>query len=92
MINISAILQIAILYVVIHAILKTAKGSRFGQVLMGIGIIAGTMVAITFLFNFDVLSRIIHFLLVYLAISTIVIFQPDSALAVSASACSASCL
>jgi diadenylate cyclase len=77
MINISAILQIAILYVVIHAILKTAKGSRFGQVLMGVGIIAGTMVAITFLFNFDVLSRIIHFLLVYLAISTIVIFQPE---------------
>lgn len=77
MINISAILQIAILYVVIHAILKTAKGSRFGQVLMGVGIIAGTMVAITFLFNFDVLSRIIHFLLAYLAISTVVIFQPE---------------
>jgi diadenylate cyclase len=77
MINISAIIQIAILYLVIHSILKAAKGSRFGQVLMGVGILAGAMAAFTFIFHFDVLSRIVHALLAYLAISTVVIFQPE---------------
>ena len=35
----SAIAQIAILYVVIYAILKRARGSRFGQALMGVGVL-----------------------------------------------------
>lgn len=76
-IQISAIIQIAILYFVIHAILKAAKGSRFGQVLLGIGLLAATMIAFTYVFNFDVLSTIVRSLLVYLAISTVVIFQPE---------------
>ncbi|MCQ2367665.1 MAG: diadenylate cyclase [Kiritimatiellae bacterium] len=73
----SAIIQIAILYLVIYSILKAAKGSRFGQLLMGVGILASLLVAFTYLFNFDVLSRIIQFLLVYLAISSVVLFQPE---------------
>ena len=76
-VSISAIAQIAILYFVIYAILKYAKGSRFGQVLMGVGLLAAIMIAFTFLFRFDVLSTIIRALLVYLAISTVVIFQPE---------------
>ena len=76
-VSVSAIMQIAILYVVIYSILKYAKGSRFGQVLMGVGLLAAVMSAFTFLFHFDVLSVIIKFLLVYLAISTVVIFQPE---------------
>jgi len=76
-VSISAIVQIAILYVVIYTILRYAKGSRFGQALMGIGIIAAIMFAFTFVFHFDVLSRIMQALLVYLAISTVVIFQPE---------------
>lgn len=76
-IQISAIIQIAILYFVIHAILKAAKGSRFGQVLLGVGLLAATMIAFTYVFNFDVLSTIVRSLLVYLAISTVVIFQPE---------------
>ena len=75
--DLSAIVQILILYLVIYAILKAAKGSRFGQVLMGVGIIAAAMFAFTFVFHFDVLSRIVQALLVYLAISTVVIFQPE---------------
>ena len=75
--DLSAIVQILILYTVIYAILKAAKGSRFGQVLMGVGIIAAAMFAFTFVFHFDVLSRIVQALLVYLAISTVVIFQPE---------------
>ena len=76
-VSVSAIVQIAILYFVIYAILKYAKGSRFGQVLMGVGLLSAAMIAFTFLFNFDVLSVIIKSLLIYLAISTVVIFQPE---------------
>jgi len=76
-ISVSAVVQIAILYVVIYAILKAAKDSRFGQALKGVGILAAVMFACTFLFHFDVLSRIVQALLVYLAISTVVIFQPE---------------
>lgn len=77
MINVSAIIQIAILYLVFYSILKAAKGSRFGQVLLGVGIVAAAMFAFTFVFQFDVLSRIVQALLIYLAISTVVIFQPE---------------
>ena len=76
-VSVSAVVQIAILYVVIYMILKYAKGSRFGQALMGVGILAATMFAFTFLFHFDVLSTLIQYLLLYLAISTVVIFQPE---------------
>ncbi len=76
-VSVSAIIQIAILYLVIYAIFRSAKGSRFGQALMGVGIIAAMMFAFTFVFHFDVLSTIIQALLVYLAISTVVIFQPE---------------
>jgi len=76
-INVSAIIQIAILYLVFYAILKSAKGSRFGQALMGFGILAAVLIAFAYLFHFDVLSRIVQFLLIYIAVSTVVIFQPE---------------
>ena len=76
-VSISAVVQIAILYFVIYAILKYARGSRFGQVLMGVGILAVLMIAFTYVFHFDVLSVLLRSLLVYLAISTVVIFQPE---------------
>ncbi len=77
MIDVSAIVQIAILYFVFYAILKSAKGSRFGQALMGFGIIAAVLTAFVYIFNFDVLSRIVQFILLYTAVSTVVIFQPE---------------
>ena len=77
MTNASAILQIAILYFVFYAILKGAKGSRFGQALMGFGILAALLIAFAYLFHFDVLTRIVQFLLIYIAVSTVVIFQPE---------------
>ena len=73
----SAIVQIAILYVVIYAILKRAWGSRFGQALMGVAVLVVVLGAFTYLFHFYVLSRIILYLLLYLAISSVVIFQPE---------------
>ena len=77
MINLSAIFQIFILYLVIYAILKAARGSRFGQALMGAGILAAAMFLFTYIFHFEVLGTIVQILLVYLAISSVVIFQPE---------------
>lgn len=73
----SAVVQIAILYFAIYAILKSAKGSRFGQVLMGVGLVAALLSAFSLLFHFDVLSRIVQVLLLYIAVSSVVIFQPE---------------
>ena len=71
------VIQIFILYMVIYAILKGARGSRFGQVLMGSGILFGLLVAFTLVFHFDVLSVIVRWLLLYLALSSVVIFQDE---------------
>jgi diadenylate cyclase len=71
------VIQIAVLYFAIYAILKAARGSRFGQVLMGTGIVFALLIAFTFLLNFDVLAYIVKTLLGYLALSTVVIFQPE---------------
>ena len=76
-ISVSAVVQVAILYLVIYAILRGARGSRFGQALMGIGVLSAALIAFSFLFHFDVLSLIVQFILAYLAISTVVIFQPE---------------
>ena len=70
-------LQIAILYFAFYGILKAARGSRFGQALMGVGILFATLIAFTYLFHFDVLAVIIKYILIYLAISSVVIFQPE---------------
>lgn len=69
--------QIFVLYLAIYSLLKGAKGSRFGQALTGIGLLASVLVGFSFLFHFDVLTRIVQFILVYMAISTVVIFQPE---------------
>lgn len=71
------ILQIAILYFAIYAILKAAKGSRFGQALMGVGILFVLLIAFTQLFNFAVLGALVRWLIIYLAMSSVVIFQPE---------------
>ena len=77
LVSFSAVAQVAVLYVVIYTILKYAKGSKFGQALMGVGLLAAAMFAFTFLFHFDVLALLVRYLLIYLAISTVVIFQPE---------------
>ncbi len=76
-ISISAIVQVFILYLAIYAILRAAKGSRFGQALMGVGIITSALFAFTYVFHFDVLTILVRGLLFYLAISSVVIFQPE---------------
>lgn len=71
------ILQIAILYFAFYAILKAARGSRFGQVLMGVGILFVLLIAFTQLFRFEVLSAIVRWVIIYLAMSSVIIFQPE---------------
>ena len=71
------VIQIFILYLVIYAILKGARGSRFGQVLMGSGVLFALLIAFTLVFHFDVLSVIVRWLLLYLALSSVVIFQDE---------------
>lgn len=71
------VVQIAILYFVFYWILRAARGSRFGQVLTGVGLLFAALIAFTYLFHFDVLSRLVQGLLFYLALSTVVIFQPE---------------
>lgn len=73
----SAIIEIAILYCVIYTILKGAKGSRFGQALMGVGVLIAMSAIFTYLFHFHVLSLLIKYLLIYFSISSVVIFQPE---------------
>ena len=74
---INDIVQIIILYLVFYWVLRAAKGSRFGQVLTGVGLLFAALIAFTYLFHFDVLSRIVQGLLFYLALSSVVIFQPE---------------
>ncbi|MGN0887636.1 MAG: diadenylate cyclase [Kiritimatiellia bacterium] len=69
--------QIFILYLVFYSILKAARGSRFGQVLMGTGVLVTALAFFTFLFHFDVLQKILSGLLLYFALSTVVIFQQE---------------
>lgn len=71
------VIQIFILYMVIYAILKGARGSRFGQVLMGSFVLFALLIAFTLVFHFDVLSVIVRWLLLYLALSSVVIFQDE---------------
>ena len=69
--------QIAILYIIIYWLLRSAKGSSFGQALMGVVVIAAVLVGLTKLAHLEVISKLFGFLLLYLAVSSVVIFQPE---------------
>jgi len=75
--SLSGIVQVMLLYIAIYSILKSAKGSRFGQALLGVGVLAALFSFFKFVLHFDVLSKIVTYLLIYLAISSVVIFQPE---------------
>lgn len=72
-----SVVEVFILYLVIYTILKGAKGSRFGQALAGLGVLAALLFAFSYLFHFEVLTRIVQFILIYIAVSSVVIFQPE---------------
>jgi len=71
------IVQILILYFAVYSILRYVRGTRSAQMLLGGGILIVVLLVITYLLNFDVLSHVIYFLLGYLAIILIVVFQNE---------------
>jgi diadenylate cyclase len=69
--------QILILYVCIYSVLRYVRGTRSAQVLMGVGILVLVFLGFTHLFHFDVLSRVIYYVLGGFALSMVIIFQHE---------------
>jgi len=66
-----------ILYLAIYALLRYVKGTRSAQVLLGFCVMVVSMLLFTYVFRFDVLARVVYFLLIYLALSMVVVFQQE---------------
>lgn len=73
----NAIAQVAILYFAIYGILRAGRGTRFGQALMGFGVLFGVLALISHVFDFDVITKLLQALLGYVVISTVVVFHPE---------------
>ncbi len=69
--------QIAILYIVIYGLIRVFKGTRSAQMLLGFFLLVVALIALVSLFHFDVLARIVYFLLIYLSLSLVVVFQQE---------------
>ncbi len=71
------VMQILILYVGIYALIRYIKGTRSAQVLLGFCVLVVSLLLFTSIFRFDVLARVVYFLLIYLALSMVVVFQQE---------------
>lgn len=71
------VMQILILYLGIYALIRFVRGTRSAQVLLGFCVLVVSLLLFTYLFRFDVLARVVYFLLVYLALSMVVVFQQE---------------
>jgi diadenylate cyclase len=71
------VMQILLLYLAIYALIRYVKGTRNAQVLLGFCVLVVFLLLFTYLFRFDVLARVVYFLLVYLALSMVVVFQQE---------------
>jgi diadenylate cyclase len=71
------VVQILILYVGVYALIRYVKGTRSAQVLLGFCVLVVSLLLFTSLFRFDVLARVVYFLLIYLALSMVVVFQQE---------------
>lgn len=76
-IGLNDLAQITVLYFSIYATIRFVKGTRSAQILLGFCVLVVVLLGSTALFRFDVLSRIVFFLLIYLALSMIVVFQQE---------------
>lgn len=76
-ISLNDLAQIAILYIAIYALIRFVRGTRSAQVLLGFCFLAVVLLGSIAFFRFDVLARIIYFLLIYLALSMVVVFQQE---------------
>ena len=71
------VMQILILYLGVYSLIRYVKGTRSAQVLLGFCVLVLSLLLFTYLFRFDVLARVVYFLLVYLALSMVVVFQQE---------------
>ena len=71
------IMQIFVLYLAIYGVIRLVKGTRSAQVLLGFCVMVVSLLLFTYLFQFAVLARVVYFLLIYLALSMVVVFQQD---------------
>jgi len=71
------VVQILVLYLGVYALIRYIKGTRSAQVLLGFCVLAVSLLLFTSLFRFDVLERVVYFLLIYLALSMVVVFQQE---------------
>lgn len=71
------IIQIFVLYLALYGVIRLVKGTRSAQVLLGFCVIVVSLLLFTHIFEFDVLARVVTGLLIYLALSMVVVFQQD---------------
>lgn len=71
------VMQILILYMGVYALIRFVRGTRNAQVLLGFCVLVVFLLLFTYIFNFDVLARVVYVLLIYLALSMVVVFQQE---------------
>lgn len=74
---ISEAVQITVLACIFYYVFVLFRGTRSVQVLVGLGLLLATLIALTQLFNLDALNWILRRIPVYLAVAVMVIFQPE---------------
>lgn len=77
MLRLDDVVQILILYFVIYGLIRFIKGTRSAQMLLGIGVVVMSSLFLIWLFDLDVLARIFYYLLGYLAIGIVIVFQHE---------------
>lgn len=76
-ISFNDIVQIFVLYLALYGVIRLVKGTRSAQVLLGFCVIVVSLLLFTHIFEFDVLAKVVSGLLIYLALSMVVVFQQD---------------
>jgi diadenylate cyclase len=71
------VMQVLILYAGIYALIRFVRGTRNAQVLLGFCVFVVSLLLFTYLFRFDVLARVVYYLLIFLALSMVVVFQQE---------------
>ena len=69
--------QILILYLTVYGLVRYVRGTRSAQVLLGFCVLVVSLMLFTTVFRFDVLARVIYFLLIFLFLSLVVVFQQE---------------
>lgn len=69
--------QILILATGLYYAFRLVRGTRSAQMLLGLGVVVLTLIGVTILLNLDVVAWLLGTLSVYVAVSLVVIFQPE---------------